>query len=96
MIHQSLSRFEQASQLVELYRGGIIPQATQTFQATMSAYQVDKVDFLSLLDAAMSLYRYEIDYARTLRDQQRSQAQIEAAAGLDIDRLEPLLKSVKG
>jgi len=96
MIHRSLSRFEQASKLVELYRGGIIPQATQTFQATMSAYQVDKVDFLSLLDAAMSLYRYEIDYARTLRDQQRSQAQIEAAAGLDIDQLEPLPKSVKG
>lgn len=96
MIHRSLSRFEQASKLVELYRGGIIPQATQTFQATMSAYQVDKVDFLSLLDAAMSLYRYEIDYARTLRDQQRSQAQIEAAAGLDIDQLEPLPKSAKG
>lgn len=96
MIHQSLSRFEQASKLVELYRGGIIPQATQTFQATMSAYQVNKVDFLSLLDAAMSLYRYEIDYARTLRDQQRSLAQIEAAAGLDINQLELLPKAVKG
>ena len=96
MIHRSLTRFEQASKLVELYREGIIPQATQTFQATMSAYQVDKVDFLSLLDAAMSLYRYEIDYARTLRDQQRSQAQIEAAAGLDVGQLEPLPKSVKG
>ena len=96
MIHQSLSRFEQAGRLAELYRGGIIPQATQTFQATMSAYQVDKVDFLSLLDAAMSLYRYEIDYARTLSDQQRSQAQIEAVAGLDIDQLEPPQKPLKG
>ncbi|MFK5927083.1 MAG: TolC family protein [Desulfuromusa sp.] len=95
-IHRSLSRFEQTSKLVELYRGGIIPQATQTFQATMSAYQVDKVDFLSLLDAAMSLYRYEIDYARTLSDQQRSRAQIEAAAGLDIDQLQTPLKSAEG
>ena len=82
-IHRALSQFEQDSRLAELYQGGIIPQATQTFQATLSAYQVDKVDFLDLLDSVMSLYRYQIDYARTLSNQQRSQAEIEAAAGLE-------------
>lgn len=95
-IHRSLSKFEQTSRLVDLYRSGIIPQANQTFQATMSAYQVDKVDFLSLLDSVMSLYRYEIDYARAMSDQQRSKAQLEAAAGLDINQLQLLPKSVEG
>jgi len=82
-IHQALTRFKQAGELVELYQGGIIPQAEQTYQATMSAYEVDKVDFLNLLDAAMSLYRYDIDFARALSDQQRSRSQLEAAAGIN-------------
>ncbi len=34
-IHQALSSFEQAEQLAELYQNGIIPQADQTFQATL-------------------------------------------------------------
>lgn len=95
-IHQSLSKLEQASRLAELYQNGIIPQANQTFQATLSAYQVDKVDFLSLLDSLMSLYRYEIDYVRTLSDQLRSQAQVEAAAGLEIEKLQPKSKPIEG
>ncbi len=95
-IHRSLSQLEQTGQLVNLYQGGIIPQANQTFQATLSAYQVDKVDFLDLLDSVMSLYRYEIDYARALSDQQRSRAQLESAAGLDADQLKSLPQSDEG
>lgn len=95
-IHRSLTRFNQASKLVDLYKGGIIPQANQTFQATLSAYQVDKVDFLDLLDSVMSLYRYEIDYARALSDQQRSRAQLEAAAGLDAETLHDLQHTPEG
>ncbi len=95
-IHRSLTQYDQASKLVELYQSGILPQANQTFQATLSAYQVDKVDFLSLLDSVMSLYRYEIDHARALSDQQRSRAQLEAAAGLEADQLKTLPKPGEG
>lgn len=87
-IHRALTRLQKAKRLDELYRNGILPQAEQTFQATLSAYQVDKVDFLDLLDALMSLYRYQIDAARVLRDQQRSRAEIEAEAGFEIEILE--------
>ena len=86
-IHRALTSFEQAGQQAELYREGIIPQANQTFQATLSAYQVNKVDFLDLLDSLMTLYRYEIDYLQALSDQQRSLARIEAASGLDVVEL---------
>ena len=95
-IHRSLTGFEQASQLVKLYQSGIIPQANQTLQATLSAYQVDKVDFLDLLDAEMSLYRYQIDHARALSMQQRSRAQLEAAAGLDAEQLRVRLAHHEG
>lgn len=86
-LHRQLTRFEQAGKLAKLYQSGIIPQADQTFQATMSAYQVDKVDFLDLLDSLMTLYRYQIDYIKALSDQQRSLAGIEAAAGLALEQL---------
>lgn len=91
-IHQAMTSFEQTRQLAKLYQGGIIPQANQTFQATLSAYQVDQVDFLDLLDSLMTLYRYEIDYIKALSDQQRSLARLEAASGLEIDQLPNLQK----
>ena len=82
-IHRALAAFEQAGRQAELYRDGIIPQADQTFQATLSAYQVDKVDFLDLLDAQMALYSYRIDYLRALSARQQSLTRMEAASGLD-------------
>ncbi|MDX2480591.1 MAG: TolC family protein [Desulfuromusa sp.] len=86
-IHRSLANLEQVSRQVELYKNGIIPQANQTFQATLSAYQVDKVDFLDLLDSLMTLYRYEIDSLQAISGQHRSLARVEAASGLDADQL---------
>lgn len=32
---------------VSLYKTGILPQANQTFQASLTAYQVDKVNLRS-------------------------------------------------
>lgn len=95
-IHRSLTSAEQAKKLVELYQGGIIPQANQTFQATLSAYQVDKVDFLDLLDSLMTLYRYEIGYIKALSDQRRSIARLEAAAGFEVDQLPEQSNHTKG
>lgn len=86
-IHRALASYSQAAKLADLYQNGIIPQANQTFQATLSAYQVDKVDFLDLIDSLMTLYRYEIDLLKTLSDQHRSMARIEAAAALNIDQM---------
>ena len=70
--------------LVELFRTGIIPQAEQSFEATLSAYQVGDVDFLNLLDSQLTLYRYQIDYHRALSDYERSVAGLEAAVGKDL------------
>lgn len=95
-IHRSLTRFEQAGKLADLYQSGILPQAKQTFQATLSAYQVDKVGFSDLLDSLMTLYRYEIDYIRAISTQQRSRASLEASAGLEVESRPPSPESIKG
>ncbi len=84
-IHQALARMQASAKLTDLYKTGIIPQADQTFQATLAAYQVDKVDFLDLLDSLLTLYRYEIDYYRALTDHERSLAKLIFAAGLEVE-----------
>lgn len=70
--------------LVALYQTGIIPQAEQSFEASLAAYQVGDTDFLNLLDSLMTLYRYRIDYHRALSDHERSVARLEAAVGVDL------------
>lgn len=82
-LHRNLARLQQAQDLVRLYSSGIIPQAEQTYQATMAAYQVDKIDFLALTDALMTLYRYRIEQTRAQSDAHRSLARLLATAGLD-------------
>lgn len=83
-IHDAYARLERKREQAALYRSGIIPQAQQSFQSAMSAYRVGKVDFLSLLDSLLTLYRYEMDYYRVLADHERSIARLEAQAGLDL------------
>ncbi len=82
-IHRALTRMNEAMAQTDLYKTGIIPQADQTFKATLAAYQVDKVDFLDLLDSLLTLYRYEIDYYRALTDHERGLAMVVFAAGLE-------------
>lgn len=83
-IHDAYARLEKNHILVDLFESGILPQAQQTFEASLTAYQVGDVDFLSLLDSLLTLYRYEIDYYRTVSDYQRSIAGLEAISGVPL------------
>lgn len=85
-LHDTYAQMEKNRQLVSLYKTGILPQANQTFQASLSAYQVNKVDFLNLLDSLLSLYRYQIDYYRALTDYHRNIAGLEAESGMDLNQ----------
>ena len=83
-IHDAYVRMEKNRDLVRLYRTGIIPQANQSYQAALSAYQVGKVDFLSLLDSLLTLYRYEVEYYRVFSDYEGDIARLEGESGVDI------------
>jgi outer membrane protein TolC len=84
-ISDQYAQMEKNRDLVELFKAGIIPQAEQSFEASLSAYQVGDVDFLNLLDSLMTLYRYQIDYHRAQADYGRSVAKLEAAVGQYLD-----------
>jgi outer membrane protein TolC len=65
----------------ELYRTGIIPQARLQVDSAMSAYRVGEVDFLTLLDSQLTLYRFEIEYHQAIIEYEKSVANLEAAVG---------------
>jgi len=85
-VNDAYAQMEKNRDLVALFKTGIIPQAQQSFEASLAAYQVGDIDFLNLLDSLLTLYRYEIDYHRVLADYQRNVAQLEAAAGVTFEK----------
>ena len=60
---------------------GLIPQAQQSVSAMRAAYQVNKVDFLNLVRAQITLYNYETQYWKALSGGWQALANLQAAVG---------------
>jgi outer membrane protein TolC len=71
---------------VELYKTGIIPQAGMQIKSALSAYTVNKIDFMTLLDSQMTLYRYELEYHEALTEYEKNLSSLEAAVGKRFQR----------
>ena len=70
---------ETARRQVALYTGTLMPQAAATYEASLAAYRVGRVDFMTVLDSRMALLTYEHDIHRF--------EAMYGAAIADIDRL---------
>jgi cobalt-zinc-cadmium efflux system outer membrane protein len=81
MISDKLTEIERIEKQMELLKTGIIPLATLSLDSAMSSYRVNKVDFITVLDSLMTLFKYEIQYYRLLTDSKKSIAEIEIAVG---------------
>jgi len=81
MVADMTAMTNQRERQYELYRTGIIPQTSLQVNSAMSAYRVNKVDFLTLLDSQITLYKYEIEYHQALTEHEKSVANLEAAVG---------------
>jgi len=57
-----------AQSLIRLYRQGIIPQATASLDSALSAYEVGNIDFLNLIDNALTVLNYELRYHEETSD----------------------------
>jgi cobalt-zinc-cadmium efflux system outer membrane protein len=81
MIASMASMVQRTERQLELYKTGIIPQASIQLKSALSAYTVNKVDFMTLLDSQMTLYRYELEYHQALTEYEKNLASLEAAVG---------------
>lgn len=64
----------------------ILPQATAGLEAATASYRVGRVDFLTLLDAQVSVFRHELDRYRLLADFAADLAALERAVGREVLR----------
>jgi len=80
-IKDIMAEEEKGRKLIELFSTGIIPQASQTVDSAMLAYQVNKVDLFNLLDNQITLFNYQIQYEKVLTDYEKKLAELEAVVG---------------
>ncbi len=83
-INDTLVQLDRRKKLIELYKGGIIPQAEQSLESAVISYRVNKVDFLTLLDGRMSLFTYERELYESQAEYMMKLAQLEAAVGIEL------------
>jgi outer membrane protein TolC len=81
MIADMSSMIQRVERQIDLYKTGIIPQASLQINSAMSAYRVNKADFMTLLDSQMTLYKYELEYHQALTEHEKNVASIGAAIG---------------
>jgi outer membrane protein TolC len=80
-IKDIVAKEEKQNALLDLYKTGIIPQARQSLNSAIAGYQVNKVDFLTLVDNRLTLYNYEIFYHQTLADYEKNLSELEEVTG---------------
>jgi outer membrane protein, heavy metal efflux system len=79
----------QARELRDLYRMTLLPQARATVTSSLAAYQVGDINLMTLLDAQMTVNRYQQELYRLNAAEGQSWAELEmlaAAQLLDPDR----------
>ena len=81
MVASMASMVQRTERQLELYKTGIIPQASLQVKSALSAYTVNKIDFMTLLDSQMTLYRYELEYHDALTEYEKNLASLEATVG---------------
>ena len=81
MITDMASMVQRSERQLELYKTGIIPQASLQINSAMSAYRVNKADFMTLLDSQMTLYKYELEYHQALTEYEKNVANLGATVG---------------
>jgi outer membrane protein TolC len=84
MVADMASMIQRVEKQIELYKTGIIPQAGLQIASAMSAYRVNKADFMTLLDSQMTLYKYELEYHQALTEYEKNVASLEMVLGKEL------------
>lgn len=84
MVDRTLFEHNDALRKVRLYRDGLVPKAQQSLNATYTAYQAGKMDFLSVLDAQRQLLDFQLKFERSLATLAIKRAELEMVAGSDL------------
>jgi outer membrane protein, heavy metal efflux system len=74
-----------ASQMLKIYREGLIPQALATYQAGLASYQTGTLDFESLFSTFMDVLNFDGEYWKILMEHETALARIEQITGVPLN-----------
>ncbi len=80
-IGELLAELDRARTLTRLYRDEVLPEAHTTVESALSSYRVGEVDFMTLVDAQMTVNRYEGELYRLLADYGKAVTALESTVG---------------
>jgi cobalt-zinc-cadmium efflux system outer membrane protein len=83
-VKEMSAKVEAAMKSIAIYRDGLLPQAEQSFQAAVVAYQTGGVNFMTLLDAQRTIRDVRMGYYKALVDHEQSRADLERAVGKEL------------
>ncbi|MEK6571984.1 MAG: TolC family protein [Bacteroidota bacterium] len=83
-VSESYAKVQSRWQQIDRYQQTILPQAEQSLQSTLAAYQTDKADFLSLLDTYRLVQMFKMEYYMVVGEYFSSLAALERAVGSDL------------
>ena len=90
-IDEGLADLDQARVLIDLYRDEILPESRATVESALSSYRVGSVDFLTLVDAQMTVNRFEGELYQLFADYGKGVAGLEALIGRPLPRTDELI-----
>lgn len=76
---------ETASQMLKIYREGLIPQALATYQAGLASYQTGTLDFESLFSTFLDVLNFDGEYWKTLMEHETALARLEQITGAPLN-----------
>ncbi len=94
-VAELLAELERARTLAALYRDEVIPEARANVESAFSSYRVGSVDFMTLVDAQMTVNRYEGELYELLGEYGKAVAGLESAVGRALPRTGRLLAEAR-
>ena len=76
---------ETASQMLKIYREGLIPQALAAYQSGLTSYQSGGVDFETLFSSFLDVLNFDGEYWKTLMERETALARIEQITGVPLN-----------
>jgi len=75
---------QQTTDLLRIYRDGLLPQARAQAEAGLAAYQNNRLEFSLVLDASLEIPRLDREYWQIIADHETAVARIEEITGLSL------------
>ncbi len=81
-IRQAMLNLETNIDIIRLYRDDVLPQAEQTAESALGAFQAGKTEYLMVLDSYRMLEMFRMEYYMAIAEFHIAKAELERQAGI--------------